>query len=74
MPTILRVNDADGHSIGTADSLEGVYRVVEGAAPGRYHVDEISSEPLPCGRTSRRWGVGVKHQDGTVTLDPRPES
>ena len=38
--------------------------------PGRFHIDEIIADPLPSGRTSRRWGVGVKQSDGTVTLVP----
>jgi hypothetical protein len=72
MPRILRVNYPNGEPIGTADSQEGIKREIEGRGPGRYHLDEISSDPLPSGHTSRRWGVGIKRPDGVVTLDPDP--
>jgi hypothetical protein len=72
MPRIFRVNDPNGEPIGTADSENGITRVIEGLGPGRYHVDEISSDPLPSGHTSRRWGVGIKRAYGAVTLDPDP--
>jgi hypothetical protein len=39
---------------------------------GRYHVDEISSDPLPSGHTSRRWGVGFKDKNGTIAIEPDP--
>jgi hypothetical protein len=72
MPRILRVNDPNGEPIRTADSQEGITRVIKDLGPGRYHVDEISSDPLPSGHTSRRWGVGIKRPDGMVVLDPIP--
>jgi hypothetical protein len=72
MPRTLRVNHPNGDPIGTADSPEGIKRVVEGLGPGRYHVDETSADPLPGGHTSRRWGVAIKHPDGIVTLGPDP--
>jgi hypothetical protein len=72
MPRIPRVNDPNGEPIRTADSQAGAKRIIEYLDPGRYHVDEISSDPLPSGHTSRRWGVGNKRHDGVVTLDPDP--
>jgi hypothetical protein len=72
MPRILRVNDPNGEPIRTADSQEGIKRVIKDLGPGRFHVDEISTDPLPSCRTSRRWGVGIKRPDGSVTLDPDP--
>ena len=72
MPRILRVNVPIGEPIGTADSQEGVTRVIDGLGPGRYHVDEISSDPLPSGHMSRRRGVGIKRPDGLTTLDSDP--
>jgi hypothetical protein len=72
MPRILRVNDPNGEPIGTADSEKAIKRVIEGLGLGRYHVDEISSDPLPSGHTSRRRGVGIKRPDRVVTLDPDP--
>jgi hypothetical protein len=38
--------------------------------PGRYHVDEISADPLPSGHTSRRWGAVITVLDGSVELEP----
>jgi hypothetical protein len=72
MPRILRVNDPNGDPIGTADSPEGIKRVIEGLGPGWYHLDEISSDPLPSGHTSRRWGVGFKDKNGTIAIEPDP--
>jgi hypothetical protein len=45
---------------------------VRSSAPGAYHVDEISADPLPSGRTSRRWGIVIKRQDGSVVVEPDP--
>jgi hypothetical protein len=64
MPRILRVNDPNGEPVGTADSQHGIKRVIESLGPGRYYVDEISSDPLPSGHTSRRWGVAIRHPGG----------
>jgi len=72
MPRILRVNNADGDPVGTAESHEGVKRVVESLGSGRYHVDEISADPLPSGHMARWWGVGIKRHDGTVAIEPDP--
>jgi hypothetical protein len=44
--------------------IEGIEAVIRAGSRGRYHVDHISSEPLPSGHTSRRWGTGVKWPDG----------
>jgi len=73
MPGIYRVSRAGQEPITDVDSVE---TVVQAGGPGRYHVDEISADPLPSGHTSRRWGVGIKRDDGTVTIksDRWPES
>jgi len=54
MPRILRVNPAGPGTIGTADSAEVLRRIVDGLSPGRYHVGQMGSDPLPGGHTSRR--------------------
>ena len=58
------------------DNLEDIEPALRDSKPGRYYVDEISTDPLPSGHTSRRWGVVIKWRDGAVFLepDPRPES
>ena len=74
MPRILRVNNSNGQPIGTADSQEGIKRVIDGLGPGRYHLDETSSDPLPSGYTSRRWGIEFNYGDQSVATgrDPWP--
>jgi hypothetical protein len=72
MPRILRLNDPNGEPIGSADSQEGIKRAIEGLGPSRYHVDEICSDPLPSGHTSRRWGIGFKDKNGTIAIEPDP--
>ena len=58
------------------DNVEAIEPAIRESKPGRYHVDEISADPLPSGHTSRRWGIVIKWRDGAVFLepDPRPES
>ena len=63
----------NGHEpIVDVDQVEAIEPVVRRSKPGRYHVDEISADPLPSGHTSRRWGVGIKRADGTVVIEPDP--
>jgi hypothetical protein len=63
MPRIYRVSRSSQEPITDVDSVEAVDAVVRAGGPGRYHVDEISADPLPSGHTSRRWGVGIKRAD-----------
>ena len=67
-----RIIDRDGELVADADGLAGVNEIVRRAPTGRYHVDEISVDPLPSGHTSRRWGFAIRHEDGRVILDPDP--
>ncbi len=64
MPRTLGVNDPDGEQIGSAESIPGLARLLEGAPPGRYHIDEISADPLPSGLASRGWGFAIMRGDG----------
>jgi hypothetical protein len=62
----------NGADVAQVDEIEPAIRA---AKPGRYHVDEISADPLPSGHTSRRWGVGIKTPDGSVVFERgAPES
>jgi hypothetical protein len=72
MPRILRVVDADGNLVGTGDSPEAIEGVLERLRQGRFHIDETSSDPLPSGHTSRRWGIAIKDKDGTIAIEPDP--
>jgi len=75
-PGIYRVSHRDRGLIADVDSVEAVEGVMRAGGPGRYHVDQISADPLPGGHTSRRSGVGIKRNDETVTIKPDrwPES
>ena len=53
-------------------SVEAIEDAVRAGEPGGFHADEICSDPLPSGRTSRRWGVGIKRPDGSVTIEKDP--
>jgi hypothetical protein len=44
-------------------------RVIRPMKPGRYHIDEITEDPLPSGSTSRHWGVVIKRADGSVVFE-----
>jgi hypothetical protein len=54
------------------DHVEQLEPAVRSSPPGRYHIDEISADPLPSGHTSRRWGVGIRRPDGSVEPEPDP--
>jgi hypothetical protein len=65
----------NGHEpIVDVDDVEEIEPPIHTSEPGILHGDEISSDPLPSGHTSRRWGVGIKPSDETVTRDPDTES
>jgi hypothetical protein len=70
--SVYRVSDRDNDVVVDVDSITEIDGVVRSSKPGRYHVDEISSDPMPSGHTSRRWGLVINHADGTVTIDPDP--
>jgi hypothetical protein len=70
--SIFRVSRRDDEQVVDADSVEQAEKTIGSGQPGRYHVDEISRDPLPSGHTSRRWGIGIKRNDGTVAIDPDP--
>ncbi len=53
--SVFRIVDRDGEIVADVDGLAGVNEIVRRAPTGRYHVDEISADPLPSGQTFRRW-------------------
>ena len=57
--SVFRIVDRDGEILADADSLDGVTEIVRRAPPGRYHVDEISADPLPSGHTCP--ALGLRH-------------
>jgi len=60
----------NGHDpIINVDQVDAIERAIRSRKPGRYHVDEVGSDPLPSGHTSRRRGIGIKRGDWTVIID-----
>jgi hypothetical protein len=72
MPITYRLVDVEGELLADADSIGYLKGFVADLGPGRYGVDEISDEPGPSGHTSRRWGVILKLEDGTIISEPDP--
>ncbi len=67
-----RISQSGQEPIIDVDSAEGIEPAIRSNVPSRYHVNEIIRGPLPCGHTSRRWGVGTKLQDRRMKLKPDP--
>jgi hypothetical protein len=72
MPSIYRISRSGHKPIVDVQSPDGIESVIRAEKPGTFHIDEISSDPLPIGHTSRRWGTAIKHPDGTVAVEPDP--
>jgi hypothetical protein len=72
MPSIYRISRPGSDQVTDVGSVEAVEGAIRAGKSGRYHIDEIGSDSLPSGHTSRRWGVGIKRHDGSVSLDPDP--
>ena len=70
--SIFRISRPDDDQVIDVDSLDEVEGSIGSGKPGRYHIDEISHDPLPSGHTSRRSGIGIKRADGTVGIEPDP--
>jgi hypothetical protein len=52
--------------------VEQIESAVRASPPGRYHVAEISADPLPSGHTFCRWGIAIKNRDGSVVIERDP--
>ena len=68
---MFRITGADDFLI-DVEHREQIEPVIRSSPPGRNHVDEMSTNPLPTGHTARRWGVGIKRDDGSVVIEPDP--
>ena len=69
---MFRISRAGQKPIIDVDRVEAIEPAIRSSKPGRFHIDEISADPLPYGHTSRRWGVAIKRPDGSVELEPDP--
>ena len=57
------------------DSIPATETFARENGPGRYHVDEHASDPLPGSKTTARAWDNVIHQpDGQIVLEPHPWS
>jgi hypothetical protein len=54
------------------DKLDEIESAIRELEPGRYHIDQIEAKPLPCGHTSRQWGVASKKVHGSLAIEPEP--
>jgi hypothetical protein len=72
MPGIYRISRSSRDPIVDVSSPDAIGGAVRAGKPGSYHIDEISSDPLPSGHASHRWGTAIKHPDGTVAVEPDP--
>jgi hypothetical protein len=70
MPSIFGISRSGREPVVDVGSVEAIEGAIRTGGLGRNHVVEISAEPLPSGHTTRCWGIGIKHPDGSVTLDP----
>ena len=60
-----RVSRDGPEPIVDVDQVEAIEPAIRSSEPGRYHVDEISADPLPSGHTSRGWGPdAMRHSRG----------
>ena len=75
MPSVYRISKGSGAG-GLVDSVEAIEDFARQHGPGKYHVDEVGSDPLASGHTSRKWGTVIVTPDGTVVIDrdPLPDS
>ena len=68
---MFRISNGLDRIIDVGDVNE-IGRVIRALEPGYYYIDEIGADLLPSGHSSRRWGIAIKRQDGSVTLEPDP--
>jgi hypothetical protein len=62
----------DTNTVIDVAQVDAIERVVRASRPGHYDIDQIERDPLPSGRTSRRWGVAIKREDGSVVIERDP--
>jgi hypothetical protein len=71
MPHVYRISKGPDVG-GSVDSVEAIEDFARRHGPGKYHVDEVGSDPLASGHTSRKWGTVIVTPDGTVIVDRGP--
>ncbi len=69
---VFRISRTDSDHVIDVRAIESIEPAIRASKRGRYHIDEISADPFPCGHKSRGWGVAIKLPDGSVAIEPDP--
>jgi hypothetical protein len=69
---MFRISRFGSDEVADVAQVDEIEPAIRSSAPGAYHVDEICADPLPSGRTSRRWGIVIKRQNGSLVIEPDP--
>ena len=72
MPSIYRISRKGQGPVVDVATVEAIEGAISAGKPSSVHIEEISTDPLPSGRTARRWGTAIKHPDGPVAVEPDP--
>ncbi len=65
-----RISQNGQEPIIDVDQVEATEPAIRSDKPDRSA--EISRDPLASGHTSRRWGAGIKRDDGSVAIEHDP--
>jgi hypothetical protein len=69
---VFRISRSGSDEISDVALVDDIEPAVRASEPGRYHIDQIERDPMPSGHTSRRCGVAIKRQDGSVVIEADP--
>jgi hypothetical protein len=69
---MFRISSGMDWPIVEVESAAEIMPAIRAALPGWYHIDEITTKPLPFHRTARRWGIVIKRGDGSVVIGRDP--
>jgi hypothetical protein len=70
VPITYRLIDSKSELLASGDTIGYLKGFVGDLESGRYTVDEIRDEPGPSGHNSRRWGVILKLEYGSIVTEP----
>ena len=69
---MFRISQAASDFLEYVATVERIESAIRAAEPGRYHVDEFPLRLFPSVHTVRCWGIGIRHPDGSVEIEPDP--
>jgi hypothetical protein len=71
--SLFRITSQAGDTLAAAQSLDGLtYVIGRHFSPGRYDIEVIGETAPASDSGGRRWGSVIRHDDGQVSLEPRP--